>query len=713
MNNRRRLFSALLACRAFLLVICLSFFPAAPHAATGIEQLLLNKVPLPTKRPSINPLANEPVQQPINVQPNPVAQTTRATSPVGQTSVNAISGSLKSGLDALSKKDALRALGIRKGMAGGSLDRKILAWAIALSGQKGISSGDIATIANGLPDWPGQKAMRRNLEAALAREGLSSRAIISAFGSRKPESLTGAVLLSRAYLATGNKKAARSTIAPFWHKTKLSKKREDQILKQVGGALTREDHRIRMHYNFYRDRVTAANRSASRAEQVSLARARSAVSKRASDAGKKLNAVAPSSKRDPGYTFSRIQYLRRAGKYKEAARLLASSPRDPVKLIHPDEWWVERRIISRHMIDLGDARMAYKLAAEHSATGRVKRAEAEFHAGWYALRFLKNSALARKHFAKVLKISGTPITQARGYYWLGRASSGGTATKHYKAAARYKGTYYGQLAAIKLGRRNLGVGSARVGAADRSRFAANQFVKAIKKLEAAGYAWRADLLYRHLAAKFERAGEVQILAARAEKRGNRTLALQVGKIAYRRGLAVETASWPLGAIPKSTKVGATGKALAYSIARQESAFNISAVSPANARGLLQLLPGTAKLMAKKKGLKYSKSKLTRDPAYNATLGAAYLEEQLENFGGSYILTFAGYNAGPGRSKEWIAKYGDPRGKSLDYVIDWVERIPFTETRNYVQRVMENYQIYKARIAGSALNIDRDLTRGRP
>ena len=208
------------------------------------------------------------------------------------------------------------------------------------------------------------------------------------------------------------------------------------------------------------------------------------------------------------------------------------------------------------------------------------------------------------------------------------------------------------------------------------------------------------------------AGEISLLSARAEKKGNRNLALQIGKIAYRRGLPVITSSWPIGAIPSSAKIGNTGRALAYSIARQESGFNHKAVSGANARGLLQLLPGTAKLMAKKTGLAYSYKKLTRDPAYNATLGSAYLSQQLSNFNGSYILTFAGYNAGPGRAKKWIAKYGDPRGQPLDKVVDWVERIPYTETRNYVQRVMENMQVYKARIGNSRLEIDKDLVQGR-
>ena len=689
-------------------LVATTFLPVSQVKAAGIEQLLLKHIPVPISRPDYSSTGSI---KPAQTSPN--RQIVQAPVSVGSTpSISASRGSLRQGLEAISKKDISKALSIRQGMAGGSLDRKILAWAIALSGQSGVSSSDIANISSALSTWPGQGAMRRNSEAAMSREGLNARSVVQAFGKQKPASLTGAILLTKAHLTLGNKKLANQIIAPFWHHDKLSKKKEAKILGSVGNALTRKDHRIRMHYMFYRGRSSTANRVANRAEQVSLARARSAVNKRSSSAGKSLASVAAASRKDPGYLFSKIQHLRRAEKYKQAARLMKSAPRDAKSLVHPDEWWVERRIISRALLDFGEYSLAYKLASEHSAQSKTKRAEAEFHAGWYALRFLKKKRLAHKHFAQILNISSTPISQARAYYWMARASSGSKARKYFKSASKHKGTYYGQLASVKLGQRKISVNRARPGVGERARFKSNEFVKAITKLEANGYGWRADVLYRHLAKTLGSAGEISLLSARAEKKGNRNLALQIGKIAYRRGLPVITSSWPIGAIPSSAKIGNTGRALAYSIARQESGFNHKAVSGANARGLLQLLPGTAKLMAKKTGLAYSYKKLTRDPAYNATLGSAYLSQQLSNFNGSYILTFAGYNAGPGRAKKWIAKYGDPRGQPLDKVVDWVERIPYTETRNYVQRVMENMQVYKARIGNSRLEIDKDLVQGR-
>ncbi len=671
------------------------------HASTPGQS-----VPLPTPRPldgvpSLDAAVKEAPEKTVTLE-------TTGAVPV----IAPVSGNLDQGLSALSDKDPQRAMGIAEGMASNSLERKILTWSIAISGQAGIPAAFIARTAAELPDWPAQQTMRANSEAALAGAGLPPQEIIRAFGGTKPESLRGAVLLARSYLESGNKKAANGAIAPIWRSERLSAADEKMVIERIGLVLTREDHRARMHMQFYKERTGDGMRMASLAGQTSLAKAWTAVLKKSRDAKALIAAVHPSLRKDAAYSFIRIKQARRDGNYKEAAKLLISAPRERAALVDPDEWWVERRIVSRELLDMGDAATAYKVAAAHSAESPPDAAEAEFHAGWYSLRFLNNSARAAKHFANVLEASSTPITQARGHYWLARAKGGPAAVQHYKAAAQHAGTYYGQLAAQTLGVRKLNISNPKPSAADRTRFASRDLVRAIAALEEAGYQSRADMIYRHLAESLDSPGELALLAARAEKRGNRPLALQIGKTAHQRGLEVDSVSWPVGAIPNSAKIGDTGRALAYSIARQESAFNVGAVSPADARGLLQLLPGTAKMMAKKTGQPYKPKALTTDAAYNATLGAAYLSEQLDNFDNSYILTFAGYNAGPGRVREWIGQYGDPRGQKIDAVVDWVERIPFTETRNYVMRVMENYQIYKARLSSSQLDIENDLRFGR-
>jgi soluble lytic murein transglycosylase len=267
------------------------------------------------------------------------------------------------------------------------------------------------------------------------------------------------------------------------------------------------------------------------------------------------------------------------------------------------------------------------------------------------------------------------------------------------------------LAAQRIGLDSVKVGYPHPSMADHEKFARREPVRAIKRLKAMGQESLADMLCRNLAAELTSPGELTLLAVMAENRGDHFLALKVGKIASSRGIDIGSLSHPMGAIPTSANISGSGKALAYAIARQESEFNMAAVSGAGAHGLLQLLPGTAKEMAKKAGMTYSKARLTTDAGYNATLGAAFLGDQLGRFDGSYVLTFVGYNAGPGRALDWIKRYGDPRGQDIDAVVDWIERIPFTETRSYVQRVMENYQVYKMRLSGK-FDIVGDLVKGR-
>lgn len=679
------------------LVLTTFSFLSDRAASQGIEQLLIENVPVPKPRPKRVETSIDVASSQASVQPSQAPVPT--------------SGSLKQGLAAIDDGEGDKALSIMAGMAEGSLEKKIMAWSIALSGNSAIDPGTLATLSAKVRDWPSKKALRTNYERSIGRAGLSPRQVIAAFagGAKSPQ---GAAILAKAHLSLGQKKKANQAIAPFWRNERLDKGLENYILRRAGDALTLEDHRFRMHRLLYKDRITAANRVAPKAKQESLARARAAVIRKSSKAKSLLGSVALSSQKDPAYLFSRIAHARRTENFSLAAELLLKAPADPAKLVDPGEWWVERRIVSRKMLEEGKNKLAYRLVAEHASTEARDIAEAEFHAGWYALRFLRNRKLAKKHFSRILSVSKTPISLSRGHYWMGRASKGSSAREHFQQAASFRGTFYGQLAAAELRVRNLNVKPVRASAKDRKLFRQRELVQAKELLENAGSHWRANVIVRHLARTLNSPGELAILAARAERDGDHNLSLQIGKIAYGRGIDVGGLAWPLGAIPRKAKIADTGKALAYSIARQESAFIKTAVSPANARGLLQLLPGTAKSIAKRNGMKYSFKRLTQDAAYNATLGAAYLSEQLENFDNSYVLTFAAYNAGPGRVSEWIERFGDPRKMQLYEVIDWIEQIPFTETRHYVQRIMENYQVYKSRISKARLNIAEDLTRGR-
>ncbi|MEQ1953053.1 lytic transglycosylase domain-containing protein [Mesorhizobium sp. CN2-181] len=623
------------------------------------------------------------------------------------------SAQLKAGLDALSSGDVLAARVIRDSLPASSLDCHILAWAIALKGGKLVPSADIAAAAETLRSWPGAEAFRRNSERALLREAPAPQIVVKAFGGTPPRTAEGAIILARSYIALGDVDAARAMLSPFWRGEKLDADDEIAIIKEFGTIIPAEDHRIRMERMLYADRANSAKRVAGLAGARPLFDAWAAAAKGDRTAAKLLDAV-PAAQRGAGYLFAKAKYLRRTDKFAEAAAVMLKAPKDRADLIDPDAWWIERRTLSRELVDMGDMKTAYRIAAAHSTESAVNQADAEFHAGWYAFRGLGDAKTGALHFARIAEVSDGPISLSRAYYWLGRAAEAGgpgSAKAYYERAAGYGTSFYGQLAAEKIGRAAINVASPTPSDSDRRNFAHREAVQAIKRLETAGYANLADTLYRDLAGQLTSPGELALLAAMAEDRGDHYLGLKVGKIAAARGLDIGALSHPVGAIPSSANISGSGKALAYAIARQESEFNVGAVSGAGARGLLQLMPNTAKDVAKKAGLAFSSQKLTTDAGYNATLGAAFLGEQLGKFSGSYVLTFAGYNAGPGRARDWVARYGDPRGKDLDTVVDWIERIPFAETRSYVQRVMENYQVYKMRLTGS-FDIAHDLVNGR-
>ncbi|WP_454848827.1 lytic transglycosylase domain-containing protein [Rhizobium binxianense] len=656
--------------------------------------------------PSVKPLGFMPV-------PSVSASITTGSIPRNP-AIAPVNGDLKAGLDALSDKDPQQAISIRNGMPAGTLDRHILTWAIAVSGLKGVPSYEIAAAAQELQGWPGLARLRSYSERALYDENPNASAVLGAFGDTAPETTQGAMILARALVATGKPAQAARYIRKVWRSEALDKTVEDKILAEFSGLLAASDHKARMEYLMYRGRVGQAKRFGDMGEAQSLYKAWAAASGGAANAGALLAAVDAKWRDDPGYLFARIEYLRKQDKYADAAKLLQQVPRDRSELVNAGEWWNEQRIVSRGLVDQGQFKSAYTVVANHVAASPADTVEAEFHAGWYALRGLQDPATAETHFRKILTVSNGPISVSRAWYWLGRAAEAGgpgKASEFFAKAATYPSTFYGQLAAERLGHKTLNVAYPSPTAEDRQRFQAREAVQAISRLEAAGHGWRAASLYLALADQLQSPGELAILTAQAERSGNHHISLQVGKIAYGRGMDVAALAFPVGVIPASANISGSGMALAYAIARQESAFNPAAVSAANARGLLQLLPGTAQAVARRHNITYSKDKLTADAGYNATLGAHYLGEQIEAFGGSYILTFIAYNAGPKRVPEWIGRYGDPRGKPVDEIVDWIERIPFPETRNYVQRVMENYEVYKARL-GQPTDIERDLIGGR-
>ncbi len=688
-------------------MITLAVSLAAGPVAYGIE-MPVSKVPVPQPRQAEDITGS--IDRSTRTTPA-LRQMARMTA--GQSRAGGNLTLLTSGLDALSAGKMADAKKAAKRLSANSLDRRILEWSIALHGGEDVSSREIASVAAKLTGWPGVKTMRVNSEKALYREKLPANIVAGAFGGTKPGSPEGAIVLARALIDTGKEKAAREMLASFWRTTKMEAKHEAAIINEFGKLIPSAAHRFRMERMLYSDRVRSAGRVAKLAGASALHRAWAAVIRRKSNAGKLLDKV-PQKQQSAGYLFARAQFLRRQKKYVAAAKIVAKAPSDQARLVDPDRWWVERRVLSRELIDVGREKLAYEIAADHAAVSAPKIADAEFHAGWYALRALRQPKSAALHFSRIIEVSTGPISKARAYYWLGRAAEEGgpgKAAAHFSKAARYGTAYYGQLAAARLGRKTINIAYPKPKPKDRQTFELREKVHIIRRLETAGHPARARRVYHALARELESPGELALLAVQAERQGDHRLALQIGKTASARGINIGALAHPLGAIPASARIAGHHRALAYAVARQESEFLVSAISHAGARGLLQLLPGTARDVAKKAGIAFSKQRLTTDAGYNATLGTAYLKEQLGRFNGSYVLTFAGYNAGPRRAEDWVRRYGDPRRMSTDLVVDWVERIPFTETRNYVQRVMENHQVYKMRLSGR-FDIVSDLKRGR-
>ncbi|WP_430910880.1 transglycosylase SLT domain-containing protein [Methylobacterium sp. sgz302541] len=598
--------------------------------------------------------------------------------------------------------------------------KALLEW-LAIRAGAGIGFERTVAFARANPDWPAGPMLRRRAEEALLSERKSPAVVRAYFGASKPASAPGKFALALAFKAEGLDADAADLVRDLWRAETFGRSLEAKVTDAFPGVLTRIDHRFRMERALLKEDWETAGRAASYAGggYATLVRARRAVEDKSSGAAAALAAVPPSLRNDSSYIFSRAQYLRRADKPAEAAAVLATAPSNGEVLVDGDEWWVERRIVARKLLDLGDARTAYTVADAHSARTVEKRIEAEFHAGWIALRFTNEPAVATAHFDRALAIAETPISLARAAYWRGRAAEAAGETDRargfYEKAALQPIAYYGQLARAKLGQKDLPLRSpSELDAASRKAFEGRLCVRALRLLGEASLKELALPLYIDTAQKLTNPAELQALGDLATEMKDARALVAVGKLAVQRGLPLDAHAYPTIGIPAFEAFSAVPlveRAMVFAIARQESQFDPRAQSGVGARGLMQMMPATAQRTARRVSASYDQDRLTSDPAYNARLGQAHLGELMEDWKGSYILAFASYNAGGGNVKKWIDAYGDPRKADVDPV-DWVERIPFTETRNYVQRVMENLQVYRNRLdATSALLIDGDLHRG--
>ncbi|WP_207479005.1 lytic transglycosylase domain-containing protein [Arenibaculum pallidiluteum] len=592
------------------------------------------------------------------------------------------------------------------------LPAKVLTW-MQLSGQKPDAGfHTIADFIRAHPDWPGQPQLRRNAEMAMP-PGLGSGEVRAWFTVHPPVTGTGIIRYAQALLDEGQDSRATELIRERWVSGGFNAQDEKEMLARFGRLLRQRDHEARL------DRLVWAGDDAAAKRLLPLVtpslravvEARLALQDLRPGVDKVLDKVPAELRNDPSLVYERLRWRRRKDQDDAAVEMLLNRPRNLGK---PEAWWTEQHVMARRLLAKGDYKVAYRLAKEHGIKEGAPFAEAEFLAGWIALRYLERPSDALVHFRKLYDGVGSPISRSRGAYWAGRASEaarlGDEARRWYALAAEHPTTFYGQLALDRLGRSgNFALASdPGVPAEAASAFVRNELARVVRMLaqiEAEPEALAVFL--RRLGSNAKTPVEYALVARLALEVDRPDLAVTVAKQAVQDGILMIEGGYPL--IPVAD-AGPPEPALVLAVIRQESVFNPLAVSPVGARGLMQLMPATAQKVAGQLGLKHSHARLTADPEYNVLLGSSYLSELLTRFNGSYVLAVAAYNAGPARVAEWLQTYGDPRAEGID-VLDWIELIPFNETRNYVQRVMEGLGVYRARMNGSGpLTLVQDLAR---
>jgi len=447
-------------------------------------------------------------------------------------------------------------------------------------------------------------------------------------------------------------------------------------------------------------------------DEVAIVKACAAVEARSSKSEGLLHDVPENVRQDLGYALCRLKWLLRRDSVAAAVELVLAASGEDLERQDTNEWWRERRVLARRLLDQGDAGTAYRVVREAAPpVNPYYRAEFHFMAGWIALRFLGDPATAREHFAHIDEGLADPTVRARAAYWRGRAAEAAGENMEmraqYEAAARYPTAYYGQLARARLGIDEIslrGPAQGQVYSAGRELLHAAEILYAIGEHELA-IAFVADL--------GEESTDVGVLATLGEltaRHDDARAMLLVGRGAVARGLPLDEYAFPTVGVPAYSQIGPNlDQCVVYSIVRTESGFDQHDTSPAKAVGLMQVTPEAGRDTAKRFGVAYEWKRLVSDPVYNTQMGAAEVAALLKEYRGSYIMTFAGYNAGRGRVQEWVAQHGDPRDPKVD-AVDWVERIPFAETRNYVQRVMENLQVYRTRFGAHVATMEPNLHR---
>lgn len=606
-------------------------------------------------------------------------------------------GAFRAALAAADAKDWPSA--VAKARAAGPLAAAVIDWERLRDGKGGFD--EYVAFLDRHPDWPGLALLRQQGEAVIA-EDIPAATVIAYFAGGAPRTGTGSLALIAALRAQGQERAAAEEAVRAWRSLKLTKAEHELFLARHGDWL--KDH--------HDGRVAAMLRQGNTADVTrmlplaspytrAVAEARVALQTDAKGVDALLAALPEKALNSGGLAYDRFRWRIRKDLYDSADALLLERSQSAEALGDPEQWADWRRKLARKEMREGDPARAYRMAAWHHLRSGEHYADLEWLAGYIALRKLGDAKTALAHFDRFAKAVSGPISLARAHYWRGRAYEAlgreGDARVAYAEGARYPTAFYGLLSAEKVG---LPLSPAMAGGESYPDWRALPVAKssvllAARELMAAGDEALAARFLLHLGEGLS-GYEIGALAGMAMEAKEPHVALVLAKAAADKGVIWPSAYFPVPAL--SGLDLPVRPELALAIARRESEFNAAVVSHAGARGLMQVMPGTAKMMAQKIGVSYEPGKLTTDWQYNARLGAAYLDDLVAEFGSSPLLVAAGYNAGPGRPRKWIAELGDPRAEGVDPV-DWIEAIPFRETQTYVMRVAESLPVYRARLSG--------------
>lgn len=598
--------------------------------------------------------------------------------------------------------------------------RDLIIWFRGRSDQN-MSFDEMSTLLRERPDWPFMTTLQVRAEENIDLSALNDTQKIAWFTEMGgPASGNGRVALAEAYRRTGEPQKAIEEVREAWHGNSLNNSVTQTVISQYGSQLTQQDYQTRADFLLWTNQRTAATglKQYVGSDWAKLIDARYRLQARAAGVDTAVDAVPASLQTHPGLVFDRANWRKRAGQGGDNwVPLLAQIDGTAVPAAGQDDLWNLRHWPIRQALQDRDFQLAYNMASRHGMTTGGNFAEAAWVAGWTALRHLNQPSLAMPHFKALETGTSTPISQARALYWQGRTheamGNAAEAQASYERAAQYPYVYYGQLAAEKVGMTRIYLKTeSDVTDAERAAFMSRPQVKAAILLAENGQ----EMDFRRFTYNIDDMLETEADYVLLSEVANNYLYPEVGVRGAKAGLAKNVVA-PQAVFPipnyELQREPNVERAMIFALARQESEMNPSAVSHANARGLMQFIPSTAQAEARRLGLPFRTSWLTDDPGYNMTLGGSHLDTLLGQFNGSYIMTAAAYNAGASRPRRWMQEFGDPRTGAID-PIDWVEFIPFAETRNYVQRVLENTQVYRQRIAGEAVDIrlSEDLNRGR-